>query len=486
MAWAGGHCRSVATLCAACDGWAVRSGSAASGRMRLAMGLTIVGAVMLITGLLMVFVSEVLRLKSDHIGPGLLRTGELLAAGGLGIGVVLLGALTIGRADRGRADRGRADRGRADRRGPGRRRRAAGARTGPRREPAGEWRSPLPTAGAGLLPQRVLPSWQEPVDEGPPGSDDYADEGWQPYLDDGWNPGPVQARSPGGEDDWDRGGDADWRPGGEDDWDRAGPTGVTAWLSDDLGRRDGNGHEPSPATGPRHRYKSGPRHRYLNAPGPGYLTGPQPAYAAGPEPEQMSGQAPPYASDPDAEHVAGPEAGYLAAAAGPAPGRAASPRFASAAGTAYPEAAGSEASELDGPREDDDTSPIPVIRGTDRLASAPRPSEPVPAPKPFSVWEPAPKPSPERGRGSPSDEVYRPVHAEPPSSDTQEKIEQIKDLYLTAEAIGEEAVGKHFEQLRQRQQSLIREFFDKAGLGSKGTPEPLGDDPAQSGASLPG
>src|SRR5260370_19155789 len=71
MAWAGGHCRSVATLCAACDGWAVRSGSAASGRMRLAMGLTIVGAVRLITGLVMVFVSEVLLLMSDHIAPGL-------------------------------------------------------------------------------------------------------------------------------------------------------------------------------------------------------------------------------------------------------------------------------------------------------------------------------------------------------------------------------------------------------------------------------
>src|SRR5258707_3904694 len=177
MAWAGGHCRSVATLCAACDGWAVRSGSAASGRMRLAMGLTIVGAVVRITGLLMFFVSEVLRLKSDHIGPGLLRTGELLAAGGLGIGVVLLGALTIGRADRGRADRGRADRGRADRRGPGRRRRAAGARTGPRTQPAGGWRSPLPTAGTGLLPQRVLPAWQEARCEGAPPAHHHARDG---------------------------------------------------------------------------------------------------------------------------------------------------------------------------------------------------------------------------------------------------------------------------------------------------------------------
>ena len=66
---------------------------------------------------------------------------------------------------------------------------------------------------------------------------------------------------------------------------------------------------------------------------------------------------------------------------------------------------------------------------------------------------------------------------------TQEKIEEIKDLYLTAEAIGEDALGKHFDQLHQRQRSLIREFFEKAGLGSTDTPTPLGGDSAQNGAS---
>src|SRR5260370_41383010 len=69
MAWAGGRCRSVATLCAACDGWAVRSGSAASGRVRLAIGLTIGGSAMLVAGLLIVVCSEVLRVKSVLILP---------------------------------------------------------------------------------------------------------------------------------------------------------------------------------------------------------------------------------------------------------------------------------------------------------------------------------------------------------------------------------------------------------------------------------
>jgi hypothetical protein len=113
----------------------------------------------------------------------------------------------------------------------------------------------------------------------------------------------------------------------------------------------------------------------------------------------------------------------------------------------------------------------------------PRRSKPVPAPESFSVWEPAPKPSLERGRGGASDEAYRPAHAEPPPAATQEKIEEIKDLYLTAEAIGEDALGKHFDQLHQRQRSLIREFFEKAGLGSTGTPTPQDSDSAQNGAS---
>ncbi len=40
------------------------------------------------------------------------------------------------------------------------------------------------------------------------------------------------------------------------------------------------------------------------------------------------------------------------------------------------------------------------------------------------------------------------------------KMDQIKDLYLTAEAIGEDALDKHFEQVSDRQRQLIREYFD--------------------------
>lgn len=425
----------------------------ASGRLRLAMGLTVVGAVLLITGLLMVLVGEALRLKSGHGGPGIARTGELVAFCGLGIGVALLVGLMVGRTDRARADRAHAERARADR---SRRRRAAGAGPGPGRDPAEEWLSPMHTTGAGLAPLRVPPPWPEQAAQSRPGADDYPDDGWHPDTGDGWRPGPAYVWSPGQEDDWDRGRDEDWNPAGGEDWSLAGPAGTTAWPSDELQRPEWTGQEPGHVTGPPHGHVTGP-HAYPSTPALGYATGPQPAYAHGPEPGYGTDPAPLYASDPDAGRIADPEGGYLAA------------------GPAYLEAQRSRASEPDRTREDDDTSPVPVIRGPGQ-----------PAPESFSVWEPAPKPSPERGRDSRSDDVYRPAHAESASANTQEKIEQIKDLYLTAEAIGEDALGKHFDQLRQRQHSLIREFFEKAGLGSKDTPGLLGDDLAQDGASLPG
>jgi len=45
------------------------------------------------------------------------------------------------------------------------------------------------------------------------------------------------------------------------------------------------------------------------------------------------------------------------------------------------------------------------------------------------------------------------------------KLEQIKDLYLTAEAIGEDALDRHFDEVSQRQRELIREFFERSGPG---------------------
>jgi len=41
-------------------------------------------------------------------------------------------------------------------------------------------------------------------------------------------------------------------------------------------------------------------------------------------------------------------------------------------------------------------------------------------------------------------------------------LDQIKDLYLTAEAIGEDALGPcNFQQVSDRQRQLIKEYFDE-------------------------
>jgi hypothetical protein len=57
--------------------------------------------------------------------------------------------------------------------------------------------------------------------------------------------------------------------------------------------------------------------------------------------------------------------------------------------------------------------------------------------------------------------------AEPEADDPvdlqAQKLEQIKDFYLTAEAIGEENVDKHFDRLLAQQQALISEYFKQSG-----------------------
>ena len=45
---------------------------------------------------------------------------------------------------------------------------------------------------------------------------------------------------------------------------------------------------------------------------------------------------------------------------------------------------------------------------------------------------------------------------------TRPPLDQLKALYRTAEAIGEEALTRHFDQLSQRQRGLIREYFEQA------------------------
>jgi hypothetical protein len=153
------------------------------------------------------------------------------------------------------------------------------------------------------------------------------------------------------------------------------------------------------------------------------------------------------------------------------------------------------ASHVPGNGDDDDviTSPLPAI--LPGATALPRP-EPVEVPR--GPFEPA-RPSQTAGRppsitGSvepppvtfsapllapepPLGPSLRPALATPsaPAAPPRAmpeaaaaKLDQIKDLYLTAEAIGEDALDRHFDQVSQRQRELIREFFDRSKPSSEG------------------
>jgi hypothetical protein len=58
------------------------------------------------------------------------------------------------------------------------------------------------------------------------------------------------------------------------------------------------------------------------------------------------------------------------------------------------------------------------------------------------------------------------------------KLEQLKDLYLTAEAIGEQNVDKHFDQILAQQRELISEYFKRSDTAGPGGPQSGGPGPA--------
>jgi hypothetical protein len=89
---------------------------------------------------------------------------------------------------------------------------------------------------------------------------------------------------------------------------------------------------------------------------------------------------------------------------------------------------------------------------------------------------------PDDARGADGDGPEDSAHAR------AQKLEQIKDLYLTAEAIGEANVDKHFDQLLAQQRELISEYFKqssaaKPAAGPAGQAETEPGDPGNPGPS---
>jgi hypothetical protein len=134
--------------------------------------------------------------------------------------------------------------------------------------------------------------------------------------------------------------------------------------------------------------------------------------------------------------------------------------------------------------DDDDTAPLPVILPgatavpRPQVLETPRgPFEPARGAVSADVAGPTSLDAPGQTPGAAATSAAEDsaVVAEAESAETAEtlspgaaqKLDQIKDLLITAEAIGEDNLDRHFDRVSQRQRELIREFFERAMPGQE-------------------
>ena len=275
------------------------------------------------------------------------------------------------------------------------------------------------------------------------------------------------------------------------------------------------GLHPESGAGPRSWFEAIPRPPGSTAPPPDIRTGPRPSrngdpagFAIVPQPAPMP--APPSRPVPPANPSAGypdrpqagrrPQAGYPArASAGHDTQRLPSPRpdrWPERPSPAPPEPSRREPAgpppAMPGQDALDDTCPLPVIlpgRGTAaRQESRPeRPPEPPRMPASRTAIDPArpdlarpdlARPDLARPAAPAAESADVPAansrpravagsqalpDAEAAARAARAKLDQLKELYLTAEAIGEDALVRHFDEVSQRQRDLIREYFKQPG-----------------------
>ena len=191
--------------------------------------------------------------------------------------------------------------------------------------------------------------------------------------------------------------------------------------------------------------------------GPG-VTGakPDPAVsAAGPAGGFAAAQSGPVVGAPEppgpAGGVAAEQPAPAVSSADPVPGPADPVAESAGPASAVHAAAGGRAEGRDG---ESARGPFEPLRGNGSAASADQPGS---AGDPDYVGS---QPSPDSVGDGPES---GPSQSDQEGADAAAaKLDQIKDLYLTAEAIGDDALAKHFQQVSERQRQLIREYFDEA------------------------
>lgn len=143
--------------------------------MRLAVGLTCIGALLLVSGALMALAGEAMGLASPGSWHHLVGVGETLAILGFAVGLAVVFVLASGASRNDLPDEA-AQQGHVAQRGHGGQR-GRGGRRG-RDAAAEDWLSPLRPAGTPQVPETERQPRHEPVQErGLPG---YADDGWHP------------------------------------------------------------------------------------------------------------------------------------------------------------------------------------------------------------------------------------------------------------------------------------------------------------------
>ena len=107
-------------------------------------------------------------------------------------------------------------------------------------------------------------------------------------------------------------------------------------------------------------------------------------------------------------------------------------------------------------------------------------------------FEPLLSSSAPAGQQPPAEQARRPPDEasdespEAPERARARKLEQLRDLYLTAEAIGEQNVDKHFDQILAQQRELISEYFRQPAPASPDLAGPRDGRAADAGAAPPG
>jgi hypothetical protein len=154
------------------------------------------------------------------------------------------------------------------------------------------------------------------------------------------------------------------------------------------------------------------------------------------------------------------------------------PAAADAANAVASNAAAADGGDEAGP--DDDTTPMAVVLGdkseSHQFAAAPAEhgDGASSAKRARGPFEPPDKPEPDEDRGTSSAGTSDTGAAVSPGeasmsgdarasvwTPTAAKMAQIRDLYMTAEAIGDDALNKNFEVVSDRQRQLIKEYFDQ-------------------------